>query len=245
MSTRPDGVQVTVIFPAFNEEGSIRRTMELALEALHAQFDTFEILVVDDASRDNTGNIADELAATHPEIRVIHHSRNQGAGQAFFTGIQQARGELLTHNAIDYPFDLRDLPKLTRLMLGADIVVASRKRRAGYSAYRILTSVVNRRLLRLLFDLHLRDYNFTQLYRRAVFDSIQVESRGTAFVTPEILIRAQAAGFRIREVEIEYHPRMTGVPMSGRPRVIVASLKGMFRLWRSLRSESKARVKRG
>lgn len=236
-----DRVQITVIFPAFNEAESIRRTLDLAVAALRAQFETFEILVVDDASRDDTGRIADQLAAENSEIRVIHHSRNQGAGQAFFTALEHARGEFLIHNAIDYPFDLDDLPLLMGPMKEADVVVAARKRRAGYSAYRILTSVANRWMLHSLFDLHLADYNFTQLYRKVVLDSIQVESRGTAFVTPEILIRAHAAGFRIKEVEIEYHPRLTGVATSGKPRVIIASLQGMFRLWRSLRSQDKRR----
>jgi len=237
-------VQITVIFPAFNEAESIRRTLGRALGALRAQFNTFEILIVDDASRDETGRIADELAAENSEIRVFHHSRNQGAGQAFFTGLEHARGEFLIHNAIDYPFDLDDLPLLMGPMEDADVVVAARKRRAGYSGYRILTSVVNRWLLHLLFDLHLADYNFTQLYRKAVLDSIRVESRGTAFVTPEILIRAHAAGFRIKEVEIEYHPRIIGVATSGKPRVIIASLHGMFRLWCSMRSHCKTGAKK-
>jgi glycosyltransferase involved in cell wall biosynthesis len=224
-------MEISVIFPAYNEERNIRGAMSGALEALRPLFGGFEILVIDDGSRDATGKIADALAAEHPEIRVIHNPVNLGAGACVLIGFRQARCELVIHNAMDYPFDLRELAWMVPLMEDADIVVAARKSRAGYSLYRKLTSVVNVALLRLLFDLRLRDYNFTQLYRKSVLDSLEIEARSTAFLTPETLIRAHDKGYRIKEVEVEYHPRQAGVATSGSPRVIIRSLRDMLRFW--------------
>ena len=222
---------ISVVFAAYNEEKSVRATILRSLDALRERFDEFEILIVEDRSRDSTPAICDELAGEHPQVRVLHNEKNMGQGASLVRGFQQARYPLVIHNAIDYPFDLRDLDSMLPLMQDADIVVASRRSRAGYSPYRILTSVVHRTLLHTLFPLHLRDYNFVQLYRRQVWQDLRVEARSTAFLTPEALFRAYDLGYRIKEVEIEYHPRLEGVATSGKPKVIVSSLRDMFAFW--------------
>ncbi|MBZ5727242.1 MAG: glycosyltransferase family 2 protein [Acidobacteriia bacterium] len=222
---------ISVVFAAYNEEKNVVSAMARALEALRAQFEKFEIIIVEDASRDGTAAICDQLAAAHPEIRVLHNEKNMGQGASLVRGFAAARHEFVTHNAMDYPFDLRDLAVMMPLLQEADIVVAARKSRAGYSPYRVLTSAVHRTLLHLLFPLRLRDYNFVQVYPRAVWQAVKVEARSTAFLTPEALIRAHDLGYRVKEVEIEYHPRTAGVATSGRPKVILHSLGDMFRFW--------------
>jgi glycosyltransferase involved in cell wall biosynthesis len=222
---------ISVIFPAYNEEMNIRSTIQKALGAMHELGREFEIVIVNDQSKDATGRIADELAAGNPEIRVLHNERNVGSGASVIRGFQQARYELVTHNAMDYPFDLRDLPKLLQYCSEADIVAAARTSRAGYSPYRVLTSVVHKHLLHLLFPLRLSDYNFVQLYPRSLWQAIQVEARSPAFVTPEAMIRAYDMGYRVKEVAIEYHPRVAGEATSGKPKVIVHSLRDMFSFW--------------
>jgi glycosyltransferase involved in cell wall biosynthesis len=222
---------ISVIFAAYNEEMNIRLTMEKALAAMRQLGRDFEIVIVDDRSKDATGRIADELAAENPEIRVIHNQHNVGQGASLVHGFQQARYELVIHNAMDYPFDLRDLPKLLQHCGEADIIAAARTSRAGYSLYRILTSVVHKHLLHLLFPLKLSDYNFVQLYPRSVWEAVRVEARSTAFLTPEAMIRAYDMGYRVKEVQIEYHPRLAGEATSGKPKVILHTLRDMFSFW--------------
>jgi glycosyltransferase involved in cell wall biosynthesis len=224
-------MEMSVIFPAYNEEQNIRKTVNRSLEALRELFTTFEILIVDDGSRDATGRIADELAVQHPEIRVFHNECNLGSGASLIKGLGHARGDLVTHDAMDYCFDLRDLRRMLPLLDHADIVVATRTSRAGYTPYRKLMSVVNVRLLNLLFGLNLRDYTFVQLYKRPVLETVKIESRGASFVTPELMIRAHDSGFRLQQIEIEYHAREFGVATSGHPKVIVKSVHDMFRFW--------------
>ena len=227
----PVQMEISVVFPAYNEAASMRKTIERSITALRPRFDRFEIIVVDDCSTDDTGKIADEMAEQYPELTVVHQPKNMGAGEAGWRGLRMARYEYVTHNAIDYPFDLADLDKMMPLMDSADIVVAVRTERAGYSEYRKLTSAVNLALLHLLFPLRLRDYNFTQLYRKSVLDAVKTEARSTAFVTPETIIRAYDMGYRVKEVEITYYPRLTGVATSGKPKVIIRTIQDMLRFW--------------
>jgi glycosyltransferase involved in cell wall biosynthesis len=222
---------ITVLFPAFNEEMNIRSAMARALEAMRGRFASFELLIINDGSRDSTGAIADELAAAHPEITVLHNARNMGLGECLYLGFQCAKGELVIQNAMDYPLDLRDLDILLPALEQADVVVAVRKAYAGYTPYRKLTSRVNRALLRLLFRPSLRDYNYTQLYKREVLEAARPTSRSTVFIAPEIIIRAHALGYRIREVEVDFHPRLAGEATSGRPLVILKSVRDMFAFW--------------
>jgi dolichol-phosphate mannosyltransferase len=224
-------MEISVVFTAYNEQQNVAAAITRALDALRPQFERFEIILVDDASRDHTGAICDQLAAEHPEVRVLHNPRNLGQGASLVRGFEQAGYDLVTFDAVDYPFDLRDLTLMTPLLAEADIVVAVRKSRAGYSAWRVFLSGVNRLLLRTLFPLRLRDYNFVQLYPRSVWQSVKVEARSTAFLTPETLIRAHDLGYRIREIEIEYHPRTSGKASAGKPSVILKSLADLARFW--------------
>ncbi len=222
---------ISIIMPSYNEELNIRSTMEKSLQAMRELGRDFEIIIINDHSEDETGRIADELAVANPEIRVLHNERNLGAGGSAVRGFKQARYELVTHNAMDYPFDLRDLPKLLQYCGEADIISAARTSRAGYSPYRVLTSVVHKFLLHTLFPLKLSDYNFTQVYPRAVWEAIRVEGHSTAFLTPEAMIRAYDMGYRVKEVKIEYHPRLAGEATSGKPKVILHTLRDMFSFW--------------
>lgn len=222
---------ITVIFPAYNEAANIRRAIKKSMEAMSPRFDTFELLILDDGSRDDTGSIAEELAETYPEITVLHNERNMGLGETLYRGFQCAKGELVIQNAMDYPLDLRDLDKLLPVLDEADVAVAVRKAYAGYTPYRKLASKVNRALLRLLFQPKLRDYNYTQLFKREVLEAARPTSRSTVFIAPEILIRAHELGFRIKEIEVDFHPRIAGEATSGKPGVILRSLRDLFAFW--------------
>jgi glycosyltransferase involved in cell wall biosynthesis len=224
-------MRISVVIPAHNEEGNIERTMGLSVQALRANGHEFELILIDDASTDRTGAIADALAAVNPEIRVIHNLHNLGQGASLVAGFRSATKDLVIHNGMDYPFDFHNLDRMLLLIEGADIVVAVRTGRAGYTLYRRILSVANVAMLNLLFGLGLRDYTFVQLYRREVLNAVNPEARSTGFLIPEILIRAHDMGFRIREVPIEYHPRLSGVATSGSVRVLWGSSRDMFRFW--------------
>ncbi len=222
-------MEISVVYPAYNEEGNIRATVSRSLEALRAQFDRYEVIIVNDCSTDDTARIAGSLAAEHPSVTVLHNERNLGVGPTVLRGLSHARFGLVFHSGMDYPFDLADLARMTPLLSEADVVVAVRGRAAGDSRYRRLISFINRKLLDYVFGLGLGDYNFVQLYRKEVLDAVVVDARSPGFIMPETLIRAHDLGFRIKTVEIEYHPRKQGVSVCGRPGVLLASLLDLVR----------------
>ena len=151
----------------WNEEEMIRRTIGAAKEAGDDLLESraisdYEVLIVDDASTDATGKIADELAATDSRIRVVHHAANRGLGGSVRTGLAEATTDLVLYTDADMPFDLADLGKAIRLMrvYDADIVSAYRFDRTGEGAKRGAYSHVYNVLVKTLFRLRMRDVNF-------------------------------------------------------------------------------------
>jgi glycosyltransferase involved in cell wall biosynthesis len=234
MPPRYPDLSLSVVMPAYNEEGNIGRTLPRAVESLRAMVGAFEIIVVDDCSRDRTAEIADELAAQHPEIVLVRNAVNLRQGATLAKGFSLARCELVTHNGMDYPFDFDDLPELLERFPRADVVVAARRTYPGTSAPRRFVSWVNRTLLKVLFGTHVNDYNFVQVYKRSVMQSMRTFSTATPFITPEKIIRAHKAGLDVVEVVVDYHRRETGTPSSANWKNVRATLLDMGRLWAEL-----------
>ena len=207
--------QLSVIYPAYNEEQNLRSAVERSVEALRGLGSCFEIIVVDDGSTDGTPAIADELGREFPQVRVIHNQRNRGQGRSIQAGFATAKGRLLIHNGVDYCFDLRDLSKMLPLIEDADIVVAERTSYPGYTSFRRFMSKANLLLLHSLFGTRLQDYNFVQLYRRDAWEALPSRARYAALLTAEKLIRAHDSGMRIRTVPMEYYERTSGKQTGG------------------------------
>ena len=236
MPTFPD-LALSVVIPAYNEAKNLPTTMPRALASLRRHLGKFEIVVVDDCSRDRTGALADELAREHPEVRVLHNAQNLRQGGSLRRGFREASLPLVTHNAMDYPFDFEDLPILLRHFEEsppADVVVAARRTYPGTSRPRRFVSWVNRTLIHVLFGSTVTDYNFIQVYRREVLDFPAI-SDATSFITPEKIIRAHRKGLRVVEEVVDYHRREHGTPSSANVKNIRRALGDMGRLWWDLR----------
>lgn len=233
MATFPD-LALSVVIPAYNEEKNLPTTLPRAVASLRRHLGRFEILVVNDCSKDDTGRLADEFAAGHPgEVRVLHNPQNLRQGGSLRRGFAEARMPLVTHNAMDYPFDFEDLPVLLRHFEGAtpaDVVVASRRTYPGTSRPRRFVSWVNRSLIHLVFGSTVTDYNFIQIYRREVL-ALPAISDATSFITPEKIIRAHRGGMRVVEEIVDYHRREHGTPSSANVKNIRRALADMGRLW--------------
>lgn len=234
---RFDDVSLSVIFPAYNEIGNIERTLPRAVETLREMVGKFEVLVIDDCSKDRTHAVACELAGTYPEIRVEQNPTNLRQGGTLARGFGLARMEWVTHNAMDYPFHYEDLPALLRHLPRADVVVGSRKTYPGTSAARRFVSWTNRAMIRGLFGTSIIDYNFIQIYRRSMLDALPRLSTATSFITPEIIIRAHERGSVVVEELVDYHRREVGTPSSANVKNIKQAMVDMVRLRASLARE--------
>jgi glycosyltransferase involved in cell wall biosynthesis len=240
---KPNFESLTIFFPMWNEEDVIRATVAAAREAaqelvLTGEIGTFEILVIDDASTDETPRIADELARDDAHIRVIHHEVNRKLGGSLKTGFAEARGELVLYTDADLPFDMAELAKAVRLIriYDADIVSAYRFDRTGEGPRRFVYSYVYNLIVRYFLALRLRDVNFAfKLVRRDVLRRVELKSEGS-FIDVELLARAQRLGFHIVQFGVDYFPRSRGVSTLSSSSVITKILREMVALYRELRA---------
>jgi len=227
-------------FPAHNEEANLRGLVEEALATLPSLAETFEIVIVDDGSRDATPAIADELAAADSRIRAIHHSTNRGYGAALRTGFAASRHELIAFTDGDHQFRVADIGRLTHRYAqgGAEVVVGYRIRRAD-PLVRTLYARAYRLANRIFFGLKVTDVDCAcKLFRRDALHGIYVESGG-AFFSAELLIKLRAAGRTVVEIGVPHYPRIAGSPTGARPRVVLRAMRDFWllrlRLWASPR----------
>ena len=233
---------ITVFYPMYNEELYIKRAVEAAREICElmlrvGEIGEYEILIIDDASQDATGKIADELAAQDKRIRVIHHQTNRGLGGSLKTGFYNARMDMILYSDTDLPFDMMEIKKAHRLMryYEADIVSAFRFDRTGEGLRRLMYSYVYNTIIKILFGLRIKYVNFSfKLVRREVLEHVVLKSEGS-FIDAELLIKAQRYGFKIIQFGTNYFPRSRGVSTLSSSGVILKIVQEMV----SLRNEIK------
>jgi len=194
----------------------------------------FEVLVVDDGSKDDTGMILDQLAVELPFLRVIHHERNLGYGAALITGFKNAKEDLIFYTDGDGQYDVRELHNLlAQLGLNIDLVNGYKVKRAD-AWYRIWIGAMYRRAMRWAFRLSIRDVDCDfRLFRRYIFDTISLESR-SGVICVEMAKKFELAGFRMVEVPVSHYPRMHGRSEFFRVRHLVFTLKGLLKIWWTL-----------
>jgi glycosyltransferase involved in cell wall biosynthesis len=229
--------KLSIFYPMWNEEEYIDRALTAgrrACEGLLAAGEIldYELIVVDDASTDATGEIADRRAAEDPRVHVVHHPVNRKLGGAMKTGFATATGDLILYTDADLPFDMSELPRAVRLMreYDADIVSAYRFDRTGEGYLRAVYTFVYNVLIRLLFHVKARDINFAfKLCRAHVFDHVELRSEGS-FIDAELVIRSTRLGYEMLQFGVDYFPRTRGVSTLSSLGVIRTILQEMWEL---------------
>ena len=225
---------LSLVFPVFDEERNLRALLDQALDLAPRLAPDFEIIVVDDGSRDGSARIAAERNQAEPRVRLIRHPSNRGYGAALRSGLREARGELVFFSDADLQFDLEELATLLAHASDFDIVAGHREPRRDPWGRRAMAAVWGA-LVRRLFDVRVLDIDCAfKVFRRHVLEAIPIESVG-AFVNTEILVRAAQAGFRIHQVPVSHRRRRFGRQTGARPRVIVRALVELATLYRELR----------
>lgn len=229
---------LSAFLPAHDEEDNIVGMVEALARVLPAVAERWEIIVVDDGSRDRTGELADRLARRDPDrVRVVHHGVNGGYGAALRSGFAAARCDYVFFTDADRQFDVASLPALL-VPLGdgdAEIVVGYRQRRADRLTRRLLSAGWNR-LVRWQLGLELRDVNCAfKVFRRSAVAGIDIESDG-AMGSAELMARIARRGHRVAEVPVPHLPRPAGRPSGGRLDVIVRAFVDLVLLRRRLRA---------
>ena len=233
MSPRPD---LSLVFPVFDEEESLGPLLDEALALGPRLADEFEIVVVDDGSRDASAAVVEQYAARHANVRLLRHAANRGYGAALRAGLREARGELVFFSDADLQFDLEELATLLHHAREFDIVAGYREPRRDPWGRRVLAAVWGW-LIRRVFGLDVRDIDCAfKVFRRHVLEAIPIASLG-AFINTEILVRARSAGFRIHQVPVSHRRRRFGRQSGANPRVMARAVAELFALHRELRRE--------
>ena len=222
---------VSVIFPAFNEEGNIRCTVETVIRALPKVAMKWEIIVVDGGNSDATALVCDELKAQFPEVEIIRHGQNRGYSAALKSGIMSTKYDLIFFSDSDGQFDFRDLEQLIFWSEDYDIVAGYRAKRQE-PLYRRINALGWNVLVRLVLGIKLRNIDCAfKVLRRSVFDHVQIRCVG-AMVNTEILAQATQLGMRIRKVKVSYFPRRQRKQSGTNVHVIIKAFRELCRPWK-------------
>ena len=222
---------ISAVLPAYDEEENIEkatRDMAAMLGALGLR--DWEVMIVDDGSKDRTGEICDRLVAEDPQhIRVFHHQPNRGYAEALKTGFTSARHQLIFYTDSDNQFDVKELKHLLPLIEQADIVCGFRIYRFDPLTRLILSWGFNL-LVRIMFRIPVRDIDCAfKLFRREVFDKVTIESK-KFFVDAEVLAKAKYYGFRLVEIGVRHYPRTAG-SSTVRASHVISTLRELARIW--------------
>jgi glycosyltransferase involved in cell wall biosynthesis len=222
---------LSVFFPVYNDAATVTRVTEKALRVCAEIADTYEIIIVNDGSPDESGRIADRLADRHEAVRVIHHARNRGYGAAVRSGLDACRHDWICFTDGDDEYDLRDLKKLWRLRHHYDLIITFRYMRR-YSGFRILVSRVYNLILRHLYYTRYRDVSTgLRLVRKSLVDSLTLEAT-SPFIGAEIAIKSMLKGYPVGELGIQTFPREFGRGSSTSPTNIYRTIVDMIRCYR-------------
>ena len=206
---------VSFIIPVYNEEKNIQGVFADLYEVLAAHPEwNWEVIVVEDGSRDRTREVLQNLVKTYPDTRLIFHDVNKGYNQSMRDGMAAAQGRYIMYIGADEEFDCSEVPSFIEPLLAsgekhADLVLGVRWQRNAYKLHRFFLSVIYIFLLNAMFKMRVNDYNWSQAWSRELIERIRIESK-SLFMLPEIIIKAHDLGFLIKEVPSNHRGRKWG-----------------------------------
>jgi glycosyltransferase involved in cell wall biosynthesis len=206
MHERPN---ISLFFPVYNDEHTVRTITLKAIRILDEIAENYEIIIIDDGSPDNSGEIADALSKEFEWVKVIHHPENLGYGAAIKTGLQNVQYEYVCFTDGDDEYDISDVKKFMKLKDYYDLIITFRYVRM-YSTWRIFISRSYNMLLRFLFKTTYRDISTgLRMIRKSVISEIDLIST-SPFIGAELTIKMMLKGYRIGELGIQTFPRVFG-----------------------------------
>jgi glycosyltransferase involved in cell wall biosynthesis len=236
----PGAAGLSIVLPAYNEAANIRTAVESGLAVSSMLVSDYEVIVVDDGSRDGTGREVEALARRHyPRVRLLKHEVNLGYGAALRTGFQHSRYGLVFFTDSDNQFDMAELRAFIPMTTEYDMVVGFRVNRCD-PLPRSVTSWLYNQLVRLLFRVNVRDVNCAfKLMSREVVLKTTIEC-DNFFVNTELLAKARRLNFQIAEMGVRHYPRTAGqtsVRLSDVPHTLATVVTMWGRMRRGMRTQ--------
>lgn len=229
--------ELSVFFPAYNEEENIKKTILSAVKILKKVCKKWEVLVIDDGSKDKTAEIVKQLSKKQKRIKLIRHKENKGYGAALKTGFYSCKYKYICYTDSDGQFDFKEIKKFISAIRNYDLVIGYRKKRTDRLYRRFLAKIL-RFVNLILFNLNVKDVDCGfKLFKREILYKIGKLITASAITETEFVVRAQRLGFKIKEIGVLHHSRREGEQTGGKIKVILkASWEGL-KLWWLLKRE--------
>jgi glycosyltransferase involved in cell wall biosynthesis len=221
---------LSVVMPAHNEEANIEVVVRSCLDILPRLVRDFEVVVVNDGSHDNTGEIIDRLQEEDPRVVPVHHEVNKGYGDALMTGFSNTRGDFVMFMDSDRQFDIADLERLLPYIGEYDIVAGYRLERQD-PPIRVLYAGIFNLAVRIFFGIRLRDIDCAfKVFRGDLLRGMPLEFGG-ALINTEMLAKARKQGATLTEVGVNHYPRLEGEQSGGSFHVVFRAMRHFMLLW--------------
>lgn len=229
---------ISIFFPVYNDEKTIRQVTEKAIGVCSSLAQNYEVIIINDCSPDKSGEIANLLAKEYaPFVKVIHHEENKGYGGALKSGFRLAQYEWICFTDGDDEYDIEDLKKMIKLKDYYDLIITFRYKKA-YSGLRIFISNVYNRVLRWMFKTRYRDISTgLRLISKKLLDEIQITS-DSPFIGAELTIKTMLKGYRVGEMGIQTFPREFGKGSATSFKNIMKTIKDMRRVYKEIFSDN-------
>lgn len=229
-----DKYSISVIVPAYNEEGNIVDTVAAIKAAAAGKFREYEILIIDDASSDGTGSVADEISREDPNVRVVHNSKNMGLGHNYRLGVSLATKNYIGFVPGDNEMLENSIKDVFNCVGKADMVLPYHVNPKKRSLMRRAISGSFTALLNLLFGYNLKYYNGPVVHKKDIVTKVSMTTDGFAYQA-EILTRLLKAGHSYIEVGMRIRSRQHGYSKALRPENIWSVLKTIARVYWELK----------
>lgn len=232
---------MSVFFPCYNEEANVERTTRAALETCERLFDDYEVIIVNDGSRDRTAEIADRLAAEHARVRAVHNRPNRGYGGALQRGFAEASKDFVFYTDGDGQFDFAEMEEILPLLDRYDIVSCYRLNRQD-PLLRKINAACWGALVNTLFGMRIRDVDCAfKIFPRALFSEIELRSTG-ALIDTEILAKARRLGYSIGQAGVHHYARLAGEQTGANIRVVLRAFRELYGLYWQIRNTGRDRI---
>ncbi len=227
--------ELSVFFPAYNEETNIKNTVLKAKKVLQKVAENWEIIIIDDGSTDRTGQIAGTLSRQDKRIKTVHHQPNRGYGGALKTGFEKAKYGWVAFTDSDGQFDFSEIVKFIAKKDEADLILGYRLKRADSLARKIFTFGWAA-FARILLGLKVKDYSCGfKMIKKSAYKKL-LPLVGEEKVTQiEMLVKASRLGLATSEVGVNHYPRTSGKQTGADIKVVVKSITDLIKLWRKLK----------
>lgn len=225
---------LSIIIPVYNEEQSLKYILNDTVENLPKLVRNFEIIVVDDGSKDKTRQIIRLFAEKFSKVRVIRQ-KHSGFNKALLVGIKEAKKDYVAYMQGDGQDLVRDMVNCFRIMDQYDLVLGARGKRIDYDFYRFLLSYGGLLLYRFLFNINYEDVHWVYVWKTKEIQKLKLDPDGGMFILVESLIKFRRKGLKIGEAASPYRPRFAGASKNTSSGVVIKTLLSILKLeWKIL-----------